>query len=116
MSGAEAKVLTMSSLDRRLQKMKNKLPEVDAAKHKPPKDQDPQTLIADASSAKATVKKPTAAKRNSARGKRPRKRLAVSGISGVHEEGGKEQATAAAAVAAEEEPTDELTNEEEGGR
>jgi hypothetical protein len=115
-SGAESKVLTISSLGRRLQKIKNKLPEVDAAMHKPPKDQDLRTLIVEASSTKAVVKKPTAAKRKAASGKGPRKRLAVSGISGVHEEGGKEQATAAAAVAAEEEPTDELTNEEEGGR
>jgi hypothetical protein len=35
---AASKVLTISSLGRRLQKMKNKLPEVDAATHKPPKD------------------------------------------------------------------------------
>jgi hypothetical protein len=84
--------------------------------HKPPKDQDLQTLIVEASSAKAVVKKPTAVKRKAASGKRPRKRLAVSGMSGVHEEGGKEQATAAAAVVAEKEPTDEPRDEEEGGR
>ena len=91
--------------------MKNKLPEVDA-----PKDQDLRTLIVEASSAKAVVKKPAAAKRKTAIGKRPRKRLAASGIPGVHEEGSKEQATAAAAVAAEEEPADEPPDEEEGGR
>jgi len=73
-------------------------------------------LIVEASSAKAVVKKPTATKRKAASGKRPRKRLAISGISGVNEEGGKEQVTAAAAVAAEEEPTDEPPDEEEGGR
>jgi len=73
-------------------------------------------LIAEASSAKAVVKKPTAATRKAASGKRLRKRLAVYGMSGVHEEGGKEQATAAAAVAAEKEPTDEPPDEEEGGR
>jgi Flp pilus assembly protein TadD len=84
--------------------------------HKPPKDRDLRPSITEASSAKAVAKKPAAAKRKAAIGKRPRKRLAVSGISGVHEEGGKEQATAAAAVAAEVEPADEPPEKEEGGR
>jgi hypothetical protein len=39
-SGAESKVLKISSLGRRLRKMKNKPPEVDAAIHKPPTNQD----------------------------------------------------------------------------